>query len=153
MSTPECYYSVLKINNQSNREQIAEAFRCLSVQNHPMRLDKDNFPINLGKLNNICEAFEVLCDEKLRFIYDKHGYQSLRTGIPDGEDKCVGYIYCGNAFKIFNNFFGFSNPYCESFAALDPDKVANMPRAENCEFTVECTLNEMYNGSMKEVSY
>jgi DnaJ-class molecular chaperone len=77
-STPECYYSVLKIDSQSDREQISEAFRCLSVTNHPMRNGKESFPIFLTKLNKICEAFEVLSNEKLRFIYDKHGYASLR---------------------------------------------------------------------------
>jgi DnaJ-class molecular chaperone len=28
-----------------------------------------------------------------------------------------------------------------------------MPRAEDLEISVECTLNELYNGAMKEVSY
>jgi len=82
----ECYYTNLKIDSQSNREQIAEAFRCLSVQNHPMRHDKKDFPIYLGRLNKICEAFEVLSNEKLRFVFDKHGYQSLKQGIQEGED-------------------------------------------------------------------
>jgi hypothetical protein len=28
-----------------------------------------------------------------------------------------------------------------------------MPRAEDLEVSVECTLNELYNGAMKEVKY
>jgi len=28
-----------------------------------------------------------------------------------------------------------------------------MPRAANLELTVECTLNELYNGAMKEICY
>ena len=77
----------------------------------------------------------------------------MKGGIPDGPDKFPGYGYNGQAFKIFNDFFGYSNPHCEEFSALDPFKVENEPRAANIELTLDCTLHEMYNGAMKELSF
>jgi DnaJ-class molecular chaperone len=85
-----------------------------------MKHDKTSFPTNLAKLNAASEAYEVLSDAKLRAVYDKFGYQSLQAGIPSGLDQFPGYGYKGNAFKIFENFFGYSNPYCESFDVLAP---------------------------------
>jgi len=153
MSQPTCYYKVLGIDNQANREDIASAFREAAPKVHPTRHPREEFPTNMLKLNQMCEAYHVLQDEKLRFIYDKHGYQSLRGGIPSGDDKFDGYVYRGEAFRIFNEFFGFSNPHCEEFGSLDPFKVPNEKRAADIEQTLDCTLHEMYNGAMKEVTF
>lgn len=51
-----------------------------------MKHDKTSFPTNLAKLNSVSEAYEVLSDVKLRDVFDKYGYQSLKGGIPSGVD-------------------------------------------------------------------
>ena len=149
------YYEVLCIESGASREQIACAYRKLAIEVHPMKHDKVSFPTNLAKLNAVSEAYEVLSDEKLRYIYDKYGYQSLKDGIPSpsGIDAFPGYGYKGNAFKIFESFFGYTSPHCESFSVLEPYKVPNEAQADDLNVTLQCTLFEMYNGATKELKY
>ena len=147
------YYEVLGIQSDANREQIAAAYRKLALEVHPMKHEKTSFPTNLAKLNSVSEAYEVLSEDNLRQVYDKYGYQSLKNGIPQGVNQFPGYSYKGNAFKIFESFFGYSSPYCESFEVLAPFQVPNEAKADDVQVTLQCTLFEMYNGATKELNY
>jgi DnaJ-class molecular chaperone len=147
------YYEVLCIQSDANREGIAAAYRKLALEVHPLKHEKTSFPTNLAKLNSISEAYEVLSEEKFRKIYDKYGYESLKNGIPSGANQFPGYSYKGNSFKIFEAFFGYSNPHCESFEALAPYQVPNEAKADDLQVTLQCTLFEMYNGATKELKY
>jgi DnaJ-class molecular chaperone len=80
------YYEVLGIQSDANREGIAAAYRKLALEVHPLKHEKTSFPTNLLKLNSISEAYEVLSEDKLRNIYDKFGYNSLKNGIPAGSN-------------------------------------------------------------------
>ncbi len=47
-----------------------------------------------------------------RGIYDIHGYETLRNGIVDKSGDIKGaYKYGGNAYEIFEKFFGTTNPF------------------------------------------
>uniref|UniRef100_A0A8C3F544 DnaJ heat shock protein family (Hsp40) member B13 n=1 Tax=Chrysemys picta bellii TaxID=8478 RepID=A0A8C3F544_CHRPI len=55
-----------------------------------------------------------------RGIYDKFGEEGLKGGIPleFGSENpwSVGYVFHGNAEKVFKEFFGGDNPFAEFFA-------------------------------------
>lgn len=58
------YYEVLGVNHKSESNQIKKSYYKLSFINHP---DKGGDPIIFGEMT---EAYDVLCDEKLREEYD-----------------------------------------------------------------------------------
>ena len=107
----------------------------------------------------VCEAYEVLSDPLMKRIYDKYGDYSLKNGVQKGTDKFPGYINMGNHFKVFQKFFGSSNPYIEQSLKTDDEepteleKLAEEKRAEDITVTLECELFEFYNGAVKDVSY
>jgi len=47
-----------------------------------------------------------------RGVYDTHGFETLRSGIVDKSGAIKGaYKYGGNAYEIFEKFFGTTNPF------------------------------------------
>jgi DnaJ family protein B protein 13 len=112
----------------------------------------------LTKFNAICEAYEVLGNERLKAIYDTKGHLSLSNGFTADGEEFIGYAFSGNAFKIFKNFFGSDNPWSQQLAPQSQlmDEVVKLgveAKAQDVEVTVECSLFEFYNGAIKDVAY
>jgi DnaJ family protein B protein 13 len=115
---------------------------------------------------NIIYLFFKLANK--RGLYDIYGSDGLRSGILD-KDKNLkgGYKYGGNAYVIFEKFFGTTNPFAliKDGDRLD-DEYGSMfnsafggqyaPEKEllpNVEVNLECTLEELYNGCVKKLKY
>lgn len=110
----------------------------------------------IEKFSALCEAYEVLSDERLKSVYDRFGADGLENGV-ENEDF-GGYNFQGHSLKIFKDFFGTSNPWAnqgtpDSQDALDARRQQTSARAQDVEVTVQCSLFEFYNGAYKEVSY
>mmetsp|Transcript_31285 Transcript_31285/g.38692 ORF Transcript_31285/g.38692 Transcript_31285/m.38692 type:complete len:297 (+) Transcript_31285:28-918(+) len=151
------YYEILGIAPTSNREEIAEGYRQLALQNHPMRCAREEEASAFKRFTKISEAYEVLCDPLMKRIYDKFGEYSLKHGVQKGTDRFPGYVNQGRHFKIFEKFFGTSNPYIENPSAgpvggTELDNINKANRPDNIEVQLECELYEFYNGALKEVS-
>lgn len=73
-------YQLLKINTSATDEQIKKAFRKLSVQYHPDRIDNDDpeREAKIVKFTKITEAKETLLDPKLRHAYDRGGWELVK---------------------------------------------------------------------------
>jgi len=52
----------------------------------------------------------------MKRIYDRYGDYSLKNGVPKGPDRFDGYVNMGDHFKIFESFFGTTNPFIEQAA-------------------------------------
>ena len=100
----------------------------------------------------------MLSDPLMKRIYDKYGEYSLKHGVPKGVDKFAGYINQGIHYKVFENFFGSTNPFIEQPQA-DPtnlselEKINAAHRQQDIVVTLECELYEFYNGAVKDVTY
>ena len=71
------YYKVLQLDSKTATHQnVADAFRRLSVKNHPLR-EEDNKVKNMLIFNQLCEAYEVLSDPQLKQVYDQNGAEGL----------------------------------------------------------------------------
>ena len=113
------YYEILEVHRISTQEEISNAFRRLSLKFHPKRNSSKDFAINNFFFNEIAEAYEVLSDRKIQFnsankrgVYDVHGETGLRNGVLDKQKNLKGgYKYGGNAYEIFEKFFGTWNPF------------------------------------------
>ena len=127
----------------------------------------------LSKFNAICEAYEVLSNQQLRTIYEAYGEEGLRRGIagPDGIFR-GGYKYQGNCYEIFEAFFLQHNPFSDLCTDLTDIRGTGLeiegsyfgtafrgmneplPEKESdITVTVDLTLEELYNGSRKTVTY
>uniref|UniRef100_A0A8C3SJU3 DnaJ heat shock protein family (Hsp40) member B13 n=1 Tax=Chelydra serpentina TaxID=8475 RepID=A0A8C3SJU3_CHESE len=88
------------------------SYRKLALKNHPLKNKEYWAP---DKFRQLAEAYEVLSDPVKRGIYDKFGEEGLKGGIPleFGSENpwSVGYVFHGNAEKVFKEFFGGDNPF------------------------------------------
>ena len=107
------YYDILGIPQTSNREEIAAAYRQAALIAHPLRNEKSVEAECLKRFSQLCQAYEILSDPLMKKVFDKYGEYSLMNGIAKGPDKFGGYIYCGNPYKVFEQFFGSENPFIE----------------------------------------
>ena len=78
------YYATLGLKpTEATIDDIANAFRTLSIENHPFRDQaKGKYTEKLARFDALCEAYEVLSNPEHKAIYDRYGYESLRNGIP-----------------------------------------------------------------------
>ena len=112
MSADFDYYEVLNLKRNCSQEAIAEAYRHLALEYHPKVTTPEKAAINEYKFQQIAEAYEVLSDSNKKNIYDIYGKDGLYNGILDKNNhKTEPYKFSGNAHKIFENFFGTSNPF------------------------------------------
>ncbi|KYN95750.1 putative DnaJ protein [Plasmodium gaboni] len=63
-------YEVLNLNSYASKTEIQQSFRKMSRIYHP---DKNKEPDSLDRFNKIREAYEVLSNEKKKYIYDRFG--------------------------------------------------------------------------------
>jgi len=67
------YYKILGLDSKSaTRDDIALAFRKLSVKYHPM-MNKDSLAKSHIEFDKVCEAYEVLSTPKFKTEYDQNG--------------------------------------------------------------------------------
>ena len=147
-------YACLEITPEANLEQIAAAYRRLSLQLHPLRNPADKKAYFTTRFAQVSQAYEVLSNSQTKAAYDQHGMESLKNGT----ETRPGYTFMGNPFKIFCDFFGSENPWFDQIEQANPmtaviAEVERNARAADVEVTVECSLYEFYNGALKEVFY
>lgn len=149
-------------------DDVKKAFRRLSLKYHPTKNPSD-ITVCSDQFHQICEAYEVLSEYKSRTVYDKYGAETLSRGLHGvTESSYAGYKYKRNAFEIFENFYHEYLPYHEIFddtgkllhgscfgyasgGILNKERDSFKP--EDVHVTLECTLDELYIGCMKEVRY
>ena len=162
------YYEILEINNTSSQEEIAEAYRNLSLKYHPSKASEENKEVYELHFQKLAEAYEVLSDPTKKGIYDIHGSEGLRTGIVDKNGNIKGaYRFLNNGHEIFDNFMGTLNPFLlindnekksddipsvfgSAFGGQSYSKPDKLPPIN---INLECTLEELYTGCVKTVKY
>ncbi|CAF2395747.1 unnamed protein product [Rotaria sp. Silwood2] len=135
------YYQILQITRTAKDSDIKSAYRRLTLKLHPLKkLDDHNA---VYKFNDLAEAYDVLNDHKRRAIYDQYGSEGLKNGVPIGSEHewSEGYVFHGNADKIFQDFFGGDNP----FAGRTKEKIL----LEN-EKTIEFIYLEFYTSAEQD---
>eukprot|EP01062_Namystynia_karyoxenos_P063071 TRINITY_DN55894_c0_g1_i1.p1 TRINITY_DN55894_c0_g1~~TRINITY_DN55894_c0_g1_i1.p1 ORF type:complete len:356 (+),score=118.27 TRINITY_DN55894_c0_g1_i1:104-1069(+) len=154
------YYDLLGLTMDAQNEDIAKAFRKMSIKYHPM-LNQDSGRSDCArKFAMVAEAFEVLSNPKLRAIFDLYGEDGLKEGGTGAFGVPGGYRFSGDPDLVFKSFFGVANPFGNigDFGASDPslfklgcDPSRQQPQCASKKLTIECPLEEFYSGARKEL--
>ena len=163
------YYSILELSRNCSQEDIAEAYRHLSLKYHPKITTQENSAQSEYHFQKLSESYEVLSDPIKKGIYDIYGSEGLKNGIIDKHGNIKGgYKFMGNGHEIFEKFMGTANPFAlksetekekmnkevsaafeKSFGEQKKEKDILPP----IDIDLECTLEELYNGCVKTIKY
>ena len=162
------YYEILEINNTASQEEIAEAYRNLSLKYRPSKASPENKEVYELHFQKLAEAYEVLSDPTKKGIYDIHGSEGLRTGLTDKKGNIKGaYRFLNNGYEIFDNFMGTLNPFLlindnekksdeipSVFgSAFGGQNYSKIEKLSPININLECTLEELYTGCVKTIKY
>ena len=102
------YYDVLGVGRDADSSTVKKAFRRLARELHP---DVSEAPDADERFKEVVEAYEVLSSSERRELYDRYGFEGLRSGgfVPTAFDL-------GSLSDLFSAFFGddlFAQPAVE----------------------------------------
>ena len=165
--TPD-YYETLELDRKASQEDIKEAYRNLSLKFNPKKAIQSNATFYNYKFHKIAEAYMVLSDPYKKGIYDNYGREALYKGITDENGNFFGgFKYTGNAKEIFEKYMNETNPYSllnefeerkDQLNSIFGSAYGGLNRPEdpplqNIVISLPCTLEELYNGCIKTITY
>lgn len=125
------YYEILLLNKLCSNQEIYESYKTLSLKYNPKTNSSKDFAINNYNFHQVTEAFLVLSNAKMRGVYDIYGKEGLKNGVTNNKGELIGgFLYSGNAFQVFEKFFGTTNPFLpirdNSNYSENPDEYGSM---------------------------
>jgi len=117
-------YDVLGVNKNADDKAIKKAFRKAAMKNHP---DRGGDPEKFKEIN---KAHEILGNKEKRDLYDKYG--------EEGVEKGGG----GDSGDVLSSFFGGGSSGRKG-----------KRKGQGGLLTVDCTLEELYNGCTKQATF
>jgi molecular chaperone DnaJ len=133
MAEPVDYYQVLGVRRDASPEEIKRAYRRLARQYHP---DVCQSPEAEERFKQITEAYQVLSDPRRRANYD-------RTGNPDAPASIFADSPFADLFDLVDDMLGVGRR----------TRAARAPRGRDLTAEVEVTLEEVYRGAQKPLTY
>lgn len=132
----EDYYSILGIERGASDAEIKKAYRKKAKEFHPDTNPGDKEAES--KFKEINEANEVLSDSRKRSLYDQHGNNWDRVSDSGGFSGFGGH--------------GFTRDMFESIIRQQAEERNRvMMKGEPMEISVSLSLEDCYNGCVKEV--
>ncbi len=131
------YYEVLEVAKNADERTIKKAYRRLAMAFHP---DRNPGPEAEEKFKEASEAYEVLSDAKKRSIYDRAGFEGLRS------QGFSGFSGAGveDIFSSFGDIFG------DLFGFGQRRRGAAQQRGADLRYDMEIDFNEAVFGCEKE---
>lgn len=162
------YYKILGLNKSSSADEIKKAYRKLALKYHPDR-NPDNKEAE-ERFKKISEAYAVLSDSEKKKQYDTFGSQAfsqkfsqedifrnfdfssifrdLGFGGGGGSRGDFSRIFMGGrqqqGREPFSDFFGGQREYSQQ---------PRPQRGNDLEYNLSITLEEVYNGADKKLSF
>lgn len=125
-------YNTLGVSPDAKPDQIKKAYRKLALKWHPDK-NQDNKEESENKFKEISSAYEILSNPEKRKMYDQFGEDAFKEGGGPGH----------NPFDIFESFFG----------GMGGRKRRQKVSVRPIEIVCNITLEEVFNGSEKEVKW
>ena len=112
------YYETLELPRTCSQEEIAEAYRRLSLKYHPKNTSIGNEAISEYTFNKLAEAYEVLSDPNKKSIYDIYGKDGLYNVYIMDETHTILGVGAGAVSKLkqygthyLERIFNYKFPY------------------------------------------
>ena len=137
------YYNILGLSPEASDDEIKKAYKKLAMECHPDRCSPDQKEAAAEKFKKVTEAYTVLSDPDKRRNFDTHG----TADVPDMSSV--------NINDIFKNMFGGGGMGPEmDIGGLFGGIFGGGPRRQEVNaMHCEVTLEEVYNGTMKQIDY
>lgn len=139
------YYKILGVDKNADDATIKKAYRKLAMKWHPDK-NPDNPDDAEAKFKDISNAYEVLSDKEKRRTYDQFGEAGLKENFKGFNQQ--------SADDIFKNFFGNSDPFNFHFNqefTFSNRRKQERRLPEEINYDLNCTLEELYNGTLKKI--
>ena len=140
MPTTRDYYEVLGVTREASTDEIKRSYRRLAMKYHP---DRNPGDVDAERRFKECaEAYEVLSSAERRAVYDQYGHEGLR-GTPGHDFRSMNVE---DIFSMFEDIFGgVGRPRGRSRRGV--------PRGYDLETEVEVTLEEVLDGTERDVDF
>jgi molecular chaperone DnaJ len=148
MSRGADYYAVLGVEREASEAEIKKAYRKLAMTYHPDRNNGDKSAEE--KFKEITEAYEVLCDEEKRAVYDRYGEAGLRSGGAGGGAYGFSHFDLSEALNVFMRDFGAMGGLDALFGGGERAQ-RDRHRGADVKVTLKLTLTEVATGVQKTV--
>ncbi len=140
MAAKRDYYEVLGVPRDADSKTIKSAYRKMALKYHPDRNPDD--PTADERFKEAAEAYEVLSDDDKRAIYDRAGFEGLKSrggvhGFSDANDifsqfgDLFAEFFGGGGFGGFGGGFGQRGPRAAVGADLRHDLVITLEEAKS----------------------
>jgi curved DNA-binding protein len=151
------YYKVLGVARDASESEIRKAYRKLAVQYHP-----DKNPGNKQaeeRFKEINEAYQVLSDDKKRAHYDRLGdsYSRWQTNGRPGSFNWDDFVSRGRGgggtrvdYSDIEDLFG-GGGFSDFFSTIFGTGARTNPQAQGYQQPVQISLEEAYNGTMRQL--
>jgi len=147
------YYNILNITPSATENEIKKAYRKLAMKWHPDK-NKDNQKEAEKMFKEISEAYDVLSDPQKRKLYDQFGKDGINQnggpGINPADIFAQFFGGHGGGGHGHPFFGGHGNPF---FGGHGQGHGGDRRNEEILQVNVPLTLEEMYNGCVKEMKY
>ncbi|KAJ3683098.1 hypothetical protein LUZ60_013325 [Juncus effusus] len=140
------YYKVLEVDRDATMEEIKTAFKQLAFRWHPDK-NLNNVDLAEEKFKQISEAYKVLKDPQKRAEYDFHKRKS--NGRSNHSPSAFNTDESSSSSSSSSNQFAygsFSDSLFKTFFGRGP-----AVKAAPIEYYVNCTLEELYAGTVKSI--
>jgi molecular chaperone DnaJ len=139
------YYEVLGVEKSVTIEEIKKTYRKLAIKYHPDKNPGDKTAEE--KFKELGEAYEVLCDEQKRALYDQYGHAAFdrRSG---GFGRGGGFH---DPFEVFREVFGGASIFEDLFGGGRRDPT-QPERGDDLRYDMEITFEEAAHGCEKEIT-
>jgi molecular chaperone DnaJ len=132
------YYVVLEVSRTATEADIKKAYRRMAMKFHPDR-NPDNAEAE-AKFKEAKEAYEVLCDEQKRAIYDQHGHEGLAS-------RGGGHSAADAFSDIFGDVFG------DIFGAGRRGGRSQVFRGADLRYDLELDLEQAVFGHSADIEF
>jgi len=144
------YYSILNVNKDATKDDIKKAYKKMAMEFHPdkhMSKPENERVVLEDRFKKINEAYETLGDDSKRQQYDapKQNPFNFFGGNPFMNMNQGQAFNMNSPFGMFNMFTNMQQP-TEEIVPIQKEEV----RLKDIDFTVNVTLEEIYNG--KEIN-
>jgi molecular chaperone DnaJ len=140
------YYEVLGVEKSATIEEIKKSYRKLAIKFHPDKNPGDKAAEESFK--ELGEAYEVLCDEQKRAVYDQYGHAAFDRRAGGGFGRGGGFH---DPFEVFREVFGGASIFEDLFGGGRRDPT-QPERGDDLRYDMEITFEEAAHGCEKEIS-